>query len=94
VIGLTPRQVGAAMVAMAATIGSVGLALGPPLGVAVGRVVWGEVARGIGTAGDPAVPWRLILLAVPVVLAGTTLVALLPARRAARLSPAAVLRAE
>jgi hypothetical protein len=94
VIGLTPRQVGGALVAMAATIGVVGLVLGMVLGLAVGRVVWGEVARGIGAAGDPALPWGLLAAAVPGVLAGTGLVALLPARRAARLRPAAVLRAE
>ena len=94
VIGLTPLQVGGALVAMALTIGAVGLALGPPLGLAVGRVVWGEVASGIGTAGDPAIPWLLLVVAVPAVLIGTALVALLPARRAATLRPAEVLRSE
>jgi hypothetical protein len=94
VIGLTPLQVGGALVAMALTIGAVGLALGPPLGLAVGRVVWGEVASGIGVAGDPAVPWLVLVAAVPAVLVGTALVALLPARRAATLRPAEVLRSE
>ena len=94
VIGLTPLQVGGALVAMALTIGAVGLALGPALGLAVGRVVWGEVASGIGTAGDPAVPWLVLVVAVPAVLLGTVLVALLPARRAATLRPAEVLRSE
>jgi len=94
VIGLTPLQVGGALVAMALTIGAVGLALGPALGLAVGRVVWGEVASGIGTAGDPAVPWLVLVVAVPAVLVGTALVALLPARRAATLRPAEVLRSE
>jgi ABC-type antimicrobial peptide transport system permease subunit len=79
---------------MALTIGAVGLALGPVLGLAVGRVVWGEVATGIGTAGDPAVPWLLLALAVPLVPLGTALVAVLPARRAATLRPAEVLRSE
>jgi len=94
VIGLTPLQVGGALVAMALTIGAVGLALGPALGLAVGRVVWGEVASGIGMAGDPAVPWLVLVVAVPAVLIGTALVALLPARRAATLRPAEVLRSE
>lgn len=94
VIGLTPGQVGGALVAMAATIALVGLLLGPPLGLAVGRLVWAEVAQGIGAAGDPAVPWLLLLVAVPVVLVGTVVIALLPARRAATLRPAAVLRSE
>ena len=79
---------------MALTIGIVGLALGPALGLAVGRVVWGEVASGIGTASDPAIPWLVLVLAVPLVLVGTVVAALLPARRAATLRPAAVLRSE
>ena len=94
VIGLTPLQVGGALTAMALTIGAVALALGPPLGLAVGRVVWGEVASGIGTSGDPAVPWLVLLAAVPAVLVGTVVVALLPARKAATLRPAEVLRSE
>ena len=94
VIGLTPAQVAGALVTMALTIGVVGLALGPALGLAVGRVVWGEVAGGIGTASDPAVPWLVLVLSVPLVLVGTVVAALLPARRAATLSPAAVLRSE
>ena len=94
VIGLTPAQVAGALVTMALTIGLVGLALGPALGLAVGRVVWGEVASGIGTASDPAVPWLVLVLSVPVVLVGTVLAAVLPARRAATLRPAAVLRSE
>ena len=42
---------------MAGTLTVIGLVLGPVLGVAIGRVVWGEVAASIGVAGDLAVPW-------------------------------------
>lgn len=93
VLGLSPRQVAAAVGVMAGTLAVVGLLLGPPLGVAVGRVVWAEVAANIGVAGDIAVPWWLALV-VPAALLLTTAVAVLPARRAARLSPARVLRSE
>jgi hypothetical protein len=93
-IGLTPGQVAGSLVVMAATVAGAGLLLGTALGLAVGRVVWGEVARGIGVAGDLAVPWLTLGLSIPVVLAGTAALALLPARRAARLRPAAVLHAE
>jgi putative ABC transport system permease protein len=86
--------VAGSLVVMAATVAGAGLLLGTALGLAVGRVVWGEVARGIGVAGDLAVPWLTLGLSVPVVLAGTAALALLPARRAARLRPAAVLHAE
>jgi putative ABC transport system permease protein len=93
VIGMSPRQVAAAVGVMAGTLTVIGLLLGPLLGVAVGRVVWAEVAANIGVAGDIAVPWWLVLV-VPAALLLTVAVALLPARRAARLSPARVLRSE
>jgi putative ABC transport system permease protein len=93
VIGMSPRQVAAAVGVMAGTLTVIGLLLGPLLGVAVGRVVWAEVAANIGVAGDIAMPWWLALV-VPAALLLTVAVALLPARRAARLSPARVLRSE
>ncbi|MGZ4597318.1 MAG: FtsX-like permease family protein, partial [Actinomycetes bacterium] len=55
-IGFTPRQVGASLVTAASTAAAVGLVVGVPLGLAVARVVWFEVASGIGVAGDLAVP--------------------------------------
>jgi hypothetical protein len=94
VIGLTPRQVAAVMGVMAATIAVIGVLLGPVLGLAVGRVVWAEVAAAVGVAGDLAMPWWVLALVAPVALVASVLVAVLPARRAARLSPARVLRAE
>jgi len=93
VLGMSPRQVAAAVGVMAGTLAVIGLLLGPLLGVAVGRVVWAEVAANIGVAGDIAVPWWLALV-VPAALLLTAAVAVLPARRAARLSPARVLRSE
>ena len=68
--------------------------MGPVLGLAIGRVVWWEVATGIGVAGDLALPWWLLVVALPAALLVTTLVALVPALRAATLRPASVLRSE
>ena len=45
---------------MAGTLTVIGLVLGPILGIAIGRVVWAEVASNIGVAGDLAVPWWLL----------------------------------
>ena len=67
VLGMSPRQVAAAVGVMAGTLTVIGLLLGPVLGVAVGRVVWAEVAANIGVAGDIAVPWWLALV-VPAAL--------------------------
>jgi putative ABC transport system permease protein len=94
VLGMTPRQVAAAVWVMAGTLAAIGLVVGPLLGLALGRVVWAEVAANIGVAGDLAVPWWLFLVVVPGALLLTVLVAVLPARRAARLSPSQVLRGE
>jgi predicted lysophospholipase L1 biosynthesis ABC-type transport system permease subunit len=94
VLGMTPRQVAATVGVMAATLTVIGLVLGPVLGLALGRVVWAEVAANVGVAGDLAVPWWLFLGVLPGALLLTVLVAVLPARRAARLSPSRVLRSE
>jgi ABC-type antimicrobial peptide transport system permease subunit len=57
-------------------------------------VVWAGVAASGGGAGDLAAPWGLFLGVLPGALLLTVLVAVLPARRAARLSPSRVLRSE
>ena len=93
-IGLTPGQTGGTVASMALTTALVGLALGTPLGLGVGRLVWYEVARSTGVAGDPLVPGTLLLALVPAALVGAVLVALVPAWRAARLRPAVVLQTE
>jgi putative ABC transport system permease protein len=94
VIGFTPRQVAASLVAMAGTTALVGVLLGLPLGLALGRVVWGEVAGEIGVSGDVALPAVVLVVLPAVVLLVAVVVSLLPARRAALVSPARVLRAE
>jgi ABC-type lipoprotein release transport system permease subunit len=93
-IGFSPRQAAATVVAMAVTIALLGMAGGVPLGIAVGRLVWWDVARNAGVAGDPSIPLRLVAALVVAVLAGAGLAAAVPARRAVRLRPAEVLRAE
>jgi hypothetical protein len=94
VVGMTPRQVAGTVGVMAGTLTLIGLVLGPVLGLAIGRVVWAEVAASLGVAGDLAMPWWLLLVVVPAALVAAVLAAVLPARRAARLSPSRVLRAE
>lgn len=91
-LGGTPRQSGLTIVAMALTSAAVGLLGGLPLGVALARLLWGEVARSIGVRADLAVPWTLVLVvAGAAVVAGV--LALVPALRAARRPPVEALRA-
>jgi ABC-type lipoprotein release transport system permease subunit len=64
------------------------------VGVAGGRWLWRLVDRGVGTVFPPVLPVAPLAAAVVVVLVVANVVALLPARRAARLRPAQVLRSE
>ena len=88
------RQVEAAVVLQASAVALVGLLVGIPLGVVVGRLAWGRVADGLGVATDAAVPTLALVLTVPAVLLVAVLVAALPARAAARRPVATTLRAE
>jgi hypothetical protein len=67
---------------------------GLPLGLLAGRWSWALFAGALGVAGDADVPVLLVLLTVPVTWLLTILIAAWPARAAARVRPAAVLRAE
>ncbi|MET0324081.1 MAG: ABC transporter permease [Ilumatobacteraceae bacterium] len=93
-VGFTPGQVAGSVTVTALTTAAVGVLLGVPLGLGVGRLVWWVVAAASGVATDAAVPVRLLVLiavGVPVV---AVMAALVPARRAALLRPAAILAAE
>ncbi|MGH8982405.1 MAG: ABC transporter permease [Acidimicrobiia bacterium] len=94
VIGYTSRQTAAAVLTMALVAGAFALAIGVPLGIAAGRILWRVVARGASVEGDALIPvgWTLAIGAG--VLVAGVLIAVLPARRAATLRPAELLRAE
>ena len=71
-----------------------GLAVGLPLGVAAGRGAWDLVADPLGVVVEHALPWWAPPAVGVAVLAVAAVAAALPGRVAARLRPAAVLRAE
>lgn len=71
-----------------------GPAFGVPLGLALGRTVWRQVAGAVPIAYHPPVPVATLLLIAPVALFAAGLLAAWPARRAARMRVADVLRAE
>jgi ABC-type antimicrobial peptide transport system permease subunit len=78
----------------ATVLGAIGLLFGVPLGVIVGRAVWHAVATGAGFASIVTVPAVALLGLVLATLVIVNLIAVVPARRAARLRPAVVLRSE
>ena len=88
------RQVGPAVAWQATTLVVVALALGVPLGLVAGRLVWRSFADELGVGAGvvlPALAFTLIAVSA-VVLAN--LIAAFPARTAARTRPALVLRSE
>jgi hypothetical protein len=93
-LGFTRRQVSAAVVWQATTVGAIAVLVGVPIGVLLGRWAWTKLADDLGTVAVAIVPTLAVLVAIPVVLLLMNLVAFGPGRVASRLRPAAVLRSE
>jgi ABC-type lipoprotein release transport system permease subunit len=93
-MGMRPRQSAAVIFWQAVTVAIVGLAIGIPLGIIVGRTSWRWVADSTPLLYVAPIAVVAILVAVPAVLALANLLAAVPARRAALVRPAEVLRTE
>ena len=93
-LGLIRRQVRAIAAWQVTTLTGLALLAGLPLGVAVGRWAWALFSAGLGVPPGALVPVPFVLLMIPAAILAGNAVAWWPARAAARLSPARVLRAE
>ena len=93
-LGFRRRQVYETIGTQASVFGLVGLVLGIPVGVVVGRIAWNVVSDRTGLASFPTVPVVAVIAFAVVTLLLVNLVAVLPARRAACVRPAVVLRSE
>jgi hypothetical protein len=94
VLGATPGQVRATLAVAALATVLPAVLVGVPVGLGVARIVWWEVATSAGVGGDVAVPVAVLLLIGPGLIAGALLAAAVPAARAVRTPPAAVLAGE
>jgi hypothetical protein len=92
-LGFVRGQVSATVAWQATTLAVVGLVVGVPLGLALGRWAWVLVAEGLGVSTRVTVPLTVVLV-VPGALLVANLVAFVPGRIAARTRPAVVLRTE
>ena len=93
-LGFTRRQLATTVAWQSTVVAVVGLVIGIPLGIAVGRWLWIAFARELSTVPDPVVPAASVALATIAALALANLVAALPGRAAARTPAASLLRAE
>jgi hypothetical protein len=93
-LGFVRRQVLATVAWQATTVAAVGLVVGLPLGVAVGRFGWNVFAEDLGVVPEAVTPIGLTVLVVPAAILLANLIAALPGWTASRTQPAVVLRAE
>ena len=94
VLGFVSGQVHSTLRWQALTVAAVGLVVGVPAGVIAGRRIWSALAGAVGVVDEWSFPWLIVALAVPGAMAVAVLLAILPGRAAARMSPGQVLRAE
>ncbi len=93
-IGFNRRQVRATLAWEATTLAVVGLVVGLPAGVILGRLAWSAVSHNLGIGTDAVVPMLALGLVVPLALLLVNLVAYVPARAAAKTRTVAALAAE
>jgi hypothetical protein len=93
-LGFTPRQLASAVAWQASVAATVGIIIGVPAGIALGRWLWTLFARAIYAVPQPSVPVLEIVLVGLGALVLANVVAAVPGRIAARTSTAHVLRAE
>jgi ABC-type lipoprotein release transport system permease subunit len=93
-LGFTRREVRAAIEWQAGALATIGLALGLPCGLLVGRLAWRIVAGDLGVASIVTVPGATLGLTACLTLAVVICASLLPARTASRIALANSLRSE
>jgi ABC-type lipoprotein release transport system permease subunit len=93
-LGFIAGDVRRIVTAQSATMAAIGLIVGVPLGVVIGRTVWRAVAEGLGVVSTPVVPVGLLAVMVPVSITAAVAVAWYPARLAGRGVALDALRAE
>ncbi len=93
-LGFTQRQLSGAIASQSTVVACVGIVVGIPLGIVIGRQLWSLFARNINAVPDPTVPVLSVLLVALGALVFANVVAAIPERIAARTPTALVLRAE
>jgi hypothetical protein len=93
-LGLLRSQLLRVVSWQASALAAAALLVGLPVGLLAGRWAWALFAGSVGVAGTAEVPLPIVLAVIPVTLLAASLLAAGPGWAAARISPAAALRAE
>ena len=93
-LGFTQQQIAASVAWQSSVAAVVGVMLGVPIGIALGRWLWTLFADGISAVSHPTVPILSVALVALGAVVFANLVALLPGRVAARTRTSLLLRAE
>jgi hypothetical protein len=93
-MGFTRTDARLAVAFQATLLAAAGVVLGVPAGIVVGRVLWRQFAENYPVAYVPPLALIAVLLAAPVAIAISNILALGPARSATSARPAEVLRSE
>ena len=78
-MGFVRRQVWLSVFWQTATLVSIALVIGIPLGALLGRFAWNVFAKDLGAIAEPQVAWLPFLLIVPAAFVLAGLVAVVPA---------------
>ena len=93
-LGFVRRQVHATIRWQASATMAIGLVAGVPIGVAVGRWIWRLSVENTGALVEPVTTASLLATLFPLVLLLASVTSWVPARRAAGMRPAEILRVE
>ena len=93
-LGFVRRQVWLVVFWQTATLVSIALLVGLPLGALLGRLAWSTFADGLGAIPDAQIAWIPFVVTVPAAFILAALVALVPAWVAGRTRPGVALRSE
>ena len=93
-LGFVRRQVAAAVCWQATTVALAGIAVGAPIGIATGRVLWRVFATNFGVVPVPVVQPLLLAALAAGALAAANVLAAVPALLAVQSPPGQLLRTE
>ncbi len=93
-LGVTPRVIALSVEAQAASVALIAAIVGLPIGLALGRSVWTQIAERASVVNHPVPAWAGTGWLVVAAVVGTMVLAVVPVTRSLRQDPAEALHSE